>query len=172
MSRIMLVDDEPNMLSALQRALRQSDTLAGAQIETFSNPFDALNRICVCEFDLVVSDFMMPEMSGGDFLQALRDVAPLTVRIMLSASNDFKTAMAAINDANVFRFIQKPWQQAELEQSILQGLQERARLLVELGRQLDGAAAPTPQELEARRLEQEEPGLLDVKRAPDGSIIL
>lgn len=166
MSRILLVDDEPNMLSALQRALRQSKPLAGAQIETFTNPFDALNRICVCEFDLVVSDFMMPEMSGGEFLQALKEVAPTTVRIMLSASTDFKTAMAAINDAHVFRFIPKPWQQSELEQNILQGLEERRRLLAEAGQ------APTAQELEARRLEEEEPGLLHVKRSDDGSIIL
>jgi response regulator RpfG family c-di-GMP phosphodiesterase len=85
----------------------------------------------VCEFDLVVSDFMMPEMSGGEFLQALKDVAPTTVRIMLSASTDFRTAMTAINDAHVFRF--KPWQQAELEQNILQGLEERRRLLAEGG---------------------------------------
>ncbi|MRX08931.1 response regulator [Pseudoduganella sp. FT25W] len=166
MTRILLVDDEPNMLSALQRALRLSKALAGAQIETFTNPFDALNRICVCEFDLVVSDFMMPEMSGGEFLQALKDVAPTTVRIMLSASTDFKTAMAAINDAHVFRFIPKPWQQAELEQNILQGLEERQRLLAEAGK------APSAQELEAQRLEDEEPGLLHVKRTDDGSIIL
>ncbi|NYE61036.1 hypothetical protein FHW58_002188 [Duganella sp. 1224] len=166
MSRILLVDDEPNMLSALQRALRQSKALAGAQIETFTNPFDALNRICVCEFDLVVSDFMMPEMTGGDFLQALKDVAPTTVRIMLTASNDFRTAMTAINEAHVFRFISKPWQQAELEQNILQGLEERQRLLAEAGQR------PTAQELEARRLEQEEPGLLHVRRSDDGSIIL
>jgi DNA-binding NtrC family response regulator len=166
MSRILLVDDEPNMLSALQRALRQSKPLAGAQIETFTNPFEALNRICVCEFDLVVSDFMMPEMSGGEFLQALKDVAPTTVRIMLSASTDFQTAMTAINEAQVFRFISKPWQQAELEQNILQALEERQRLLAEAGR------SPSAQELEARRLEQEEPGLLHVKRSDDGSIIL
>ncbi|MHA4870566.1 response regulator [Duganella sp. PWIR1] len=166
MSRILLVDDEPNMLSALQRALRQSKPLAGAQIETFTNPFEALNRICVCEFDLVVSDFMMPEMSGGEFLQALKDVAPTTVRIMLSASTDFQTAMTAINEAQVFRFISKPWQQSELEQNILQALEERQRLLAEAGR------SPSAQELEARRLEQEEPGLLHVKRSDDGSIIL
>ncbi|ELX13576.1 putative signal transduction response regulator receiver domain [Janthinobacterium sp. HH01] len=172
MSRILLVDDEPNMLSALQRALRQSSALAGAQIETFTNPFDALNRICVCDFDLAISDFMMPEMSGGEFLQALKEVSPLTVRIMLSASTDFSTAMAAINEAHVFRFLSKPWQQAELEQNILQGLEHRAALLAEAGRQPAGTPTPTPQEQEAQRLEQEEPGLLHVKRAADGSIIL
>ena len=172
MSRIMLVDDEPHVLSALQRALRQSAPLAGVQVETFVQPFDAIKRICVCEFDLVVSDFMMPQMSGGDLLQALKDVAPLTVRIMLSASTDFQTAMAAINDAQVFRYIQKPWQQAALEQNILAGLAERARLLAEAGRQPDAAPAPTPQEREAQRLEREEPGLLKVRRAADGSVIL
>jgi response regulator RpfG family c-di-GMP phosphodiesterase len=105
-------------------------------------------------------------MSGGEFLQALKDVAPTTVRIMLSASTDFQTAMTAINEAQVFRFISKPWQQSELEQNILQALEERQRLLAEASR------SPSAQELEARRLEQEEPGLLHVKRSDDGSIIL
>lgn len=160
MSRILLIDDEALVLSALQRQLQQLFRGEPLQLEAFTDPFAALNRICAQDFDIVISDFMMPQLSGGELLQALRDVAPQTVRIMLSASTSFDTALSAINQAQVFRFIAKPWQPAELEQTIRAALQLRA------------APPPSPQELEAQRLEQEEPGILRVKRAPDGSILL
>ena len=172
MSKIVLVDDDPNILSALQRALLQGWPGAERpQIESFTNPFDALNRICVCEFDLIICDYMMPQMSGGDLLQALRDVAPDTVRIMLSGSATFDTVLSAINQAQAFRFLSKPWDAQELLESVRLGLEQRAALLA--AKQGNAAAAPlTPQELEARRLEAEEPGLLTVRRDANGSVIL
>jgi DNA-binding NtrC family response regulator len=160
--KILLVDDDPNVLSALQRELRQHFGADALQVEAFGNPFDALNRICVCEFDLVISDFTMPEMSGGDLLRTLKEVAPSTVRIMLTASTAFDTALTAINQAEVFRFMPKPWESEALAQTVRLALAHRAALL----------AAPTPQELEAQRLEAEEPGILDVRRDADGAIIL
>lgn len=163
MTRILLVDDEPHVLSALQRTLRAWPDL---QCEAYTNPFDALNRVCECDFDLVISDYLMPEMSGIVLLQTLKDVAPNTVRLMLSASTDFDTAMSAINDAEVFRFINKPWQAEQLEESIRLAIARRVELL---GQQ---EAELSPQEREARRLEADEPGLLTVRRAPDGSVIL
>ena len=163
MSRILLVDDEPNVLSALQRALLQALREAPPQIESFTNPFDALNRICSCDFDLVICDYMMPQMSGGELLQALKEVSPDTVRIMLSASTEFDTMLSAINQAQAFRIMSKPWDIAELERNVRLALALRAR---QPGR------AATPQELEARRLEAEEPGLLQVRRDADGSVIL
>lgn len=168
MSRILLVDDEVNVLSALQRALTQALRDAPPQIETASNPFDALKRICASDFDLVICDYMMPQMSGGELLQALKDVAPNTVRIMLSASTEFDTMLSAINQAQAFRFMSKPWDIAELEHNVRLALALHAELA---GR---GAARPeaTPQELEAQRLEAEEPGLLQVRRDADGSVIL
>lgn len=172
MTRILLVDDEANVLSALQRELRQSLKLPELHIEAYANPFDALNRVCVCDFDIVISDFTMPQMTGGDFLQALREVAPHTVRIMLSASTEFETAMAAINDAQVFRFIPKPWQPADLQRNIRLGLEQRARQLADAGLSPGPYTPPSAQELEARRLENEEPGILTVRRTEDGSIIL
>jgi len=167
MSKIVLVDDDPNILSALQRALLQGwPGPDRPQIESFTNPFDALNRICVCEFDLIICDYMMPQMSGGELLQALRDVAPDTVRIMLSGSATFDTVLSAINEAQAFRFLRKPWDAKELLETVRLGLEQRAALLA--------AKAPslTPQELEARRLEAEEPGLLTVRRDANGSVIL
>ena len=162
--KILLVDDELRVLNALQRALRLMFRDTAPQIESFTNPFDALNRICACDFDLVICDHAMPQMSGGELLQALRDVAPDTVRIMLSASSEFDTVLSAINQAQVFRFMRKPWDAAELERNVQQAMALRAGL--------PGQPQPTPQELEARRLEAEEPGLLVVRRDADGAIIL
>lgn len=170
MRRIILVDDEVNVLRALQRTLRTHLKIKDVHIETFSDPFDALKRVCECDFDLAISDYRMPQMSGGAFLQTLKDIAPHTVRMMLSASTEFETAMSAINEAHVFRFIAKPWQPAELKQNIVEALELRDRLLAEHAAQ--PAPALTPQELEARRLEEEEPGILKVNWGPDGSIIL
>lgn len=166
MSKILIVDDDPNILSALQREIRQCLRDSGALTETYTNPFDALNRICVCDFDLVISDFSMPELSGADLLQALKDVAPNTVRIMLTASTEIGTAISAINQAQVFRFLQKPWQPADLQAAVKEALAHRAALLAEAQEPLSA------QELEARRLEADEPGILQVRRDDDGSIIL
>lgn len=159
MARIMLIDDDPHLLAALQRALRQSPGGSALVAEAFDDPFRALDRICVQDFDLVICDFMMPKLSGSELLKALKDVAPSTVRIMLSGSRDFGTALHAINEAEVFRFIPKPWQEEELNQAIRQALDYRQTLLADAARR---AAAE----------DAEEPGLFKVKRGPDGSVIL
>lgn len=176
MRRILLLDDEMNVLMALQRSMRAQLKHLDLETEIFTNPYEALQRVCVCDFDVAISDYHMPQMSGVAFLQALKDVAPNTVRVMLTASTEFETAMSAINEAHVFRFIPKPWQLNDLQDNIGEALALRDRLLAD---QAAAKAQPghdigqlTPQELEAQRLEAEEPGILKVKRAPDGSIIL
>ncbi|WP_343731485.1 response regulator [Duganella sp.] len=159
MNHILLIDDDAHVLAALQRALLQIFRGEAPQIEGYTDPFKALERICAHEFDLVICDYMMPQMSGGELLQVLKDVAPRTVRIMLSASTEYGTVVSAINQAAAFRFMSKPWDAAELEDNVRQALALRATLV-------------TPQEQEAQRLEAEEPGLLQVRRDADGSVIL
>lgn len=166
MRHVLLLDDDINVLHALRRALRQCAPGEELSVEIFTNPFEALTRCCAFNFDLVVSDQCMPQMSGIDFLNALRDAAPTTVRMMLSASTEFETALGAINQAQVFRYIAKPWQTEQLREAIALALQLRERLLEQRERDL------TPQEIEARRLEAEEPGITSVKWGPDGSVIL
>ena len=165
MRHILLLDDDLNVLHALRRALRGCAPGEELSVEIFTSPFEALTRCCAFNFDLVISDQRMPQMSGIDFLNALRDVAPTSVRMMLSASTDFATALDAINQAQVFRYIAKPWQTEQLKEAIALALLQRDRLLHE-----DGGL--TPQEAEARRLEAEEPGITSVKWGPDGSVIL
>ncbi len=175
MRRILLVDDDPNVLHALVRALRVSLKIDALRIETFTDPRLALARCAEFGFDIVISDFRMPDMSGIEFLLELKLIAPNTVRMILSASTEFETVMSAINEAEVFRYIAKPWIIAELDENIRLALEYRDKMLEDqhLADQLRVQSGTlTPQELEARRLEEDEPGIMQVNWAPDGSIIL
>ncbi|MGZ5790150.1 MAG: response regulator [Burkholderiaceae bacterium] len=175
MRRILLVDDEINVLRALQRALRQSAFDEKLQIEIHTDTQQALARSSEVAFDIVISDYRMPEMNGVEFLTAFKQIQPDTVRLMLSASTEFNILMDAINQSEVFRYITKPWQDEELQETILLALARRDQALEEL-RLFDQLRLQfgemTPQELEAKRLEAEEPGITKVNWGPDGSVHL
>lgn len=175
MRRFLLVDDEINILQALQRTLRQKIRDEKFLMELYTDPEQALQRINEVAFDFVISDFHMPQMNGVDFLERVRDAQPDAVRLMLSASADFDTIMNAINRAEVFRYISKPWTATELEEIIRLSLARRDKVM-EDRRLADEVrvqrGALTPQELEARRLEEEEPGIMKVNWGPDGSVLL
>jgi len=176
MRRMLLVDDEINVLNALVRALRQQLGVTEWQIETFTNPLAALERCCECSFDIVISDYRMPELNGVELLHALKEIAPATVRMMLSASTEFAIVTTAIAEAQVFRYIAKPWRIDDLLADIRLALIERDTLLDqqklagELRRQRE--AQRTPQQIEAQLLDEEEPGMLEVKWGPNGEIML
>jgi len=175
MRRILLVDDEINVLHALQRTLRQSVADDKFQIEIYTDPQQALARSREVAFDIVISDYRMPEMNGVDFLKALKEIQPDTVRLVLSASTEFDILMDAINQAEVFRYIIKPWQDVELKETIQLALARRDQALEDL-RLFDKLRVQfgemTPQELEAKRLEADEPGITKVNWGPDGSVPL
>lgn len=175
MRRILLVDDEANVLSALVRAMKLHLPVEDLRIETFTDPFDALSRCAEVTFDIVISDFQMPQMTGVEFLHAMKETAPSTVRMMLSASTEFATVTSAISEAQVFRYIPKPWLVGDLQENIRLALLHRDELL-EQQRLTDllrvRAGELSAEEQEARQLEQEEPGLTKVKWGPNGEILM
>lgn len=174
MRRILLLDDEINVLNALQRALRQCFH-GDLRIEVFTDPEQALLRSAEVPFDVVISDLRMPALNGVDFLQAFKGIQPDAIRLMLSASTEFDAVMKAVNQAEVFRYIAKPWQIEHLKETLELAFVRRDEA-VETRRITDEARARrgelTPQELEARRLEAEEPGITRVKWGEDGSVYL
>jgi response regulator RpfG family c-di-GMP phosphodiesterase len=102
--RILCVDDEQNILDGLTRTLRSlysvETSLGGAQgLETLKSKGP---------FSVIVSDFRMPNMSGAEFLSAARQIAPDSVRILLTGQAGLNEAIAAVNDGNIFRFMTKP----------------------------------------------------------------
>ena len=169
MKRILLVDDEANVLSALQRALRRFLPEKDVAIELCQDPEQALLRSSEADFDVVMSAYRMPGLTGGDFLQVFKAVQPDAVRLVLSASNDINEVMDAINRAEVFRYVAKPWEAKELEKVFAQAFARREEILA--ARPPGGDAGLSPQEREARRLEAEEPGITRVRRDSDGSVL-
>ena len=175
MRHFLVVDDEINVLHALQRTLRQTAFDEEFRIEIYTDPKLALARGREAVFDVVISDYRMPEMNGADFLKAFKEIQPDAVRLVLSASTEFSTLMHVINQAEVFRFIAKPWQAVDLQETIRLALERRdqamegLRLFNELRSQF---GEMTAQQLEAKRLEAEEPGIMNVKWGDDGSVHL
>jgi len=179
MHRIMLVDDERNILSALRR-LFVSPSLQDAgspkfQVETFTSPQQALLRAeDGVVFDLVISDYRMPEMDGVAFLKALRQIQPHAERLILSGYADLEALVGAINEAQIFRFISKPWHDYELKSAVAQALAHRDLLrdnqqLADHVRLQIGVISK--QEMALRRLEEESPGITKVHWGEDGSVI-
>ncbi|MEM9176222.1 MAG: response regulator [Myxococcota bacterium] len=114
---VLLVDDEPRMLSALKRTLRR----AGLAIETASNATEALERITrtgsAPTVDLVISDHRMPGRTGVELLAAVREASPGTARILLSGWTS-ELDPAALRKAGCAAVLSKPWDNAELKAEI------------------------------------------------------
>lgn len=103
-SRILFVDDEPNVLEAYQRNLRRRFSL---DIATSGE----LGLKLIAErgpYAVVVADMQMPVMNGIEFLTLVRQRSPDSVRVMLTGNADQKTAVQAVNEGNVYQFLNKP----------------------------------------------------------------
>ena len=179
MHRILVVDDETNILNALRRTLGARVTDGhdefDVRVEFFDNPRAALERAHDTRFDVVLSDYRMPGMNGVELLRALRGVQPHAMRVILSGYADLEGLIGAINEAQIFRFVSKPWQDYELSATISQAIAYRELILEnqrlsDLVRVQQGTL--TRQEQELRRLEEETPGITRVNWGPDGSVLL
>lgn len=175
MRRVLLVDDEVNVLNALKRTLRQCFQSDEVTLELFTDPEQGLLRTAEVPFDVVMSDYRMPGLNGAEFLGMIKRIQPDAIRLMLSASTDFSVLMSAVNHAEVFRYVAKPWRTEDIQTSFELAFARRDKA-VEVRRLADELRAIrgelTPQELEARRLEAEEPGIMQVKWGSDGSVHL
>lgn len=103
---ILLVDDEPAVLSSLKRELRK----APFTVSTVNNVAEALAYLETNHPALVISDHKMPERDGLSLLCEVKKRWPKIVRVMLSGYTDMGILVEAINEAEIFRFIAKPWE--------------------------------------------------------------
>ncbi len=179
MYRVMLVDDDGNVLRALRRVLAQSLPGLAPQsriaIEAFVSPHAALDRARETAFALVITDYRMPVMDGITLLRHIAAIQPDAMRMILSAAVDLNALVSAINDCNVFRYVAKPWNGAELRSAVAHALRH-GDLLRENRQLADEVRAQrriiSAQEVELRRLEAEEPGITKVNWGPDGAVML
>jgi DNA-binding NtrC family response regulator len=172
---LLIVDDESNVLSALQRALRLHFG-ARLQVTVNTDAHAALRLAHGADFDLVVSDLRMPAMDGIRFLEQVATLQPHAVRMILTGSADFETAQRAINEVGLFRYLTKPWGDAELAAHIEAAMTHaedsaQQRLQAEAW-QLEREPVLTAEEHERRRLEALEPGITHVEWGPGGEVLM
>ncbi|MGD8912696.1 MAG: EAL domain-containing protein [Candidatus Thiodiazotropha sp.] len=101
---LLLVDDDPNILYTLRRALRRTDILVLAT----TNPNEGFELLAVNPVSVVVCDQRMPEMTGTEFLRRVKELFPATVRILLSSYTDLNSVIDAVNRGAVYKFLTKP----------------------------------------------------------------
>lgn len=103
-ARVLFVDDEPDLLRSMRLILRRH-----FKVDTAESGAQALE--CMANnpaYAVVVSDMRMPNMNGAKFLAAARDLAPHTTRILLTGETDVRSAIDAVNEGAIFRFLTKP----------------------------------------------------------------
>lgn len=125
---VMLVDDEPMVALALRSFLELETSY---RVVMFTSPAAALETLAGEHIDVLIADFMMPEMDGITFLRRARELRPLTTRILLTGYADKDNAIRAINEAGLYYYIEKPWDNEHLKVIVRNGI-ERTSLFNEL----------------------------------------
>ncbi len=145
---VVIVDDEPMVTTALTSFLELETPY---RVLAFTNPREAL------ELDLeqenvyvVISDFMMPEMDGITFLKKMRDKRPEATRILLTGYADKENAIRAINEAGLYYYLEKPWNNEHLALIIRNSI-ERSALFIELDARVSALEGANQELLAMRR---------------------
>lgn len=113
---LLLLDDEPNILNALQRVLYNE----GYRIFATSKAEEALDLLAVHRVDVIISDQRMPEMTGVEFLSKVKTLYPSIVRVVLSGYSDIRSITEAINKGAISKYFSKPWDDEELREELRQ----------------------------------------------------
>jgi len=116
---LLLLDNEPNVLSALRRTFRGE----GYRILTTTKVSEALTILAENEVEVIISDQRMPEMSGAEFFSQVKAIHPSTVRIVLSGYTDFQSVTDAVNRGSIYKFLTKPWEDNHIREHVQQAFQ-------------------------------------------------
>lgn len=148
--RLLVVDDEAPILHALRRTFEA----AGYEVTACADPEEALERLREKPYQVLSADYMMPGMTGAEFLARSRALQPETIRILLTAAHDFSAAVDAINNGEIFRILAKPWNRIELLGTVRQAfdtyaLRERNRQLTAIVQSQNAELAALNRGLEA-----------------------
>lgn len=160
---VLFIDDDEMILNALKRALRNENY----DILTASSGDRGLELLQDHDVSMVVCDYQMPGKNGLEVLKDLKTTYPRILTIMLTGQADVNIAAQAINECGIYKFILKPWEDADLKLTIQRALesldliQERDRLLRKV-KDRDSVL----QDLESRY-----PGISKIKRDEEGYIL-
>ena len=154
---ILIVDDQPLVLDTLKKIVSRGPyTVLSAQ-----SGIDALAVLDQQSVDVIISDERMPGMCGSELLTIIRDRYPDTVRILLTGHASLETAIRAINEGEIFRFLTKPCSSRELHDAVEAALDHKS----------SGKQAPAFSTI-ADQLERQAPGITRIKRDADGVVLI
>ena len=125
-STVLCVDDEPNVLKALERVLRR----CGCRVLLAENGGDALDLLEQEQVEVLICDEAMPGMCGTEVLRQAKTISPQTVRVLLTAHcNDQAVVIPAVNECEIYRLLAKPWEDSEIRRVVADalGLEPSAR---------------------------------------------
>lgn len=111
---VLFVDDEPYILKSLQRLFR-GDPM---RVLTSFSAIEALELMKTESIQLLVTDNMMPEMTGVELARRVKEIRPEIVRIILSGQSDIDAVLKAVNEGEAYRFILKPWNDLDLKVTV------------------------------------------------------
>jgi len=136
--KVLMVDDDRNLLDSFRRQFRKH-----LNLETAASGADGIQAIRDDgPFAVVISDMQMPNMNGVEFLSRVNALSPNTVRVMLTGNANLDVAISAVNDGQIFRFLNKPVESNQLLKVITAGINQYRLVTAEkilLSKTLKGA---------------------------------
>lgn len=127
-SKIVITDDEKIVTSAFKTLLKVEGY---TDVNCFNNPVEAVEFLKTNKPDIIISDFLMPEMNGLEFLRKAKELYPEVSMILLTGYADKENAIKAINEIGLYKYIEKPWDNDDLLFNIRNGI-ERSHLVSDL----------------------------------------
>jgi response regulator RpfG family c-di-GMP phosphodiesterase len=143
---ILIVDDEEMVLTALRSFLELETKY---RVLTCDSPRAALDVVRDERVDVIVADFMMPEMDGIEFLRQARELRPHATRILLTGYADMGNAIRAINEAGLYHYLEKPWDNERFKLVVRNGV-ERSSLVNELDARISALESANVELIEMR----------------------
>ena len=119
---VVVVDDEEMVLVSIKSFLMLETEY---DVTTCNSPPEAIEMLRQRTVDLVISDYLMPEMDGISLLMQVKGLQPHVIRVLLTGYADKENAIKAINEVGLYQYIEKPWQNADLALVIKNGLEKR-----------------------------------------------
>ncbi len=119
---ILLVDDEEMVLTSIKSFLTLETSY---RVVVFTSPAEALRYVRDHDVDLVISDYLMPEMDGISFLAHVRELRPEAPRVILTGYADKENAIKAINEVGLYQYLEKPWDNEDLRIIIRNGIEKK-----------------------------------------------
>lgn len=137
---VAVIDDEPMVTQSIKNFLALETDY---EVLVFNSPREAIDSLRDKQVDVVISDYLMPDLNGIELFLQLKEIQPHATRILLTGYADKENAIKAINDVGLYQYIEKPWENEDLKLIIRNGIEKRMLMkrLAEKVAELDKASA-------------------------------